>query len=191
MPSTVTGDLIMNGRDQTKRATPEAEKNIQMISFSIGSERFGVEILVVQEIIMMSTITEIPNAPDFVEGVINLRGNIIPVLDLRKRLRMRGYKRASELKPSTRILVVEIENSVTGFIVDSVSKVITVPASRIAPPPDIIVAGVQSQYISGVVHLDEGILIILDFRKILSVEEKDALGTVSKITPSGVEMLSR
>lgn len=181
----------MNGRDQTKRATPEAEKNIQMISFSIGSERFGVEILVVQEIIMMSTITQIPNAPDFVEGVINLRGNIIPVLDLRKRLRMRGYKRASEIRPSTRILVVEIENSVTGFIVDSVAKVITVPASRIAPPPDIIVAGVQSQYISGVVHLDEGILIILDFRKILSVEEKDALGTVSKITPSGVEMLSR
>jgi len=168
-----------------KRATPEAEQFFQMISFAIGSERFGVGILVVQEIIMMSDITEIPNAPDFVEGVINLRGNIIPVLDLRKRLRMRGYRRPERFKPSTRILVVEIDANVTGFIVDSVAKVITVPASRISPPPDIIVAGVQSQYISGVVHLDEGILIVLDFRKILSMEEKDALGSVSRALPEG------
>lgn len=181
----------MNNRDQTKRPIQEAEHPVQMISFAIGSERFGVEILVVQEIIMMSAITEIPNSPDFVEGVINLRGNIIPVLDLRKRLRMRGKTRSTEHKASTRILVVEIEGSVTGFIVDSVAKVITIPASRIAPPPDIIVAGVQSQYIAGVSHLDEGIIIVLDFRKILSLEEKDALGTVSRLTPSGMEMISR
>jgi purine-binding chemotaxis protein CheW len=180
----------MKGRDQTKKATPEADA-VQLISFTIGTERFGVQILVIQEIIMMSTITEIPNSPDFVEGVINLRGNIIPVLDLRKRLRLRGVPRSTGPKPGTRILVVEIEDSVTGFIVDSVAKVITVPASKIAPPPDIVVAGVQSQYISGVIHLDEGILIILDFRKILSLEEKDALGGVARMSSSGVESLSR
>ncbi len=181
----------MNVRDQMKRATPEADQYIQMISFSVGSERFGVEILVVQEIIMMSPITEIPNSPDFVEGVINLRGNIIPVLDLRKRLRLRGYRDLREYAPGTRILVVEIEGNVTGFIVDSVAKVISVRASKIAPPPDIIVAGVQSQYISGVVHLDEGILVILDFRRILSVEEKTALGTVSRMAPAAAEGASR
>ncbi len=183
----------MNGRDQHRRATPETEENVQMISFSIGAERFGVPILVVQEIIMMSTITEIPNAPDFVEGVINLRGNIIPVIDLRKRLRLRGYSAGGPAvqKPGTRILVVEIEGSVTGFIVDSVAKVITVPASRISPPPDIIVAGVQSLYISGVVHLDEGILVILDFRRILSMEERDALEGVSRIVPQIAESISR
>ncbi len=176
----------MNRRDQRKAAA-EPEKFVQMISFSVGSERFGVEILVVQEIIMMSTITEIPNTPDFVEGVINLRGNIIPVLDLRKRLRLRGYGRDAVHKPGTRILVVEIDENVTGFIVDSVAKVITVSASKIAPPPDIIIAGVQSAYINGVVHLDEGILIILDFRRILSLEEKDALETVSRLLPTTVE----
>jgi len=183
----------MNGRDQYRKATPEAEENVQMISFSIGSERFGVPILVVQEIIMMSTITEIPNSPDFVEGVINLRGNIIPVIDLRRRLRLRGYSKSSvpTQKPGTRILVVEIEGSVTGFIVDSVAKVITVPASRISPPPDIIVAGVQSLYISGVVHLDEGILVILDFRRILSIEERDALEGVSRVIPQISETASR
>ena len=181
----------MKRPDQPKRVTPEAEKTVQMISFSIGSERFGVGILVVQEIIMMSEITAIPNAPDFVEGVINLRGTIIPVLDLRKRLRLRGYRRAEPPKPGTRILVVEIEGNVTGFIVDSVSKVLTVLESKISPPPDIVVAGVQSQYISGVVHLEEGILIVLDFRRILSVEEKDALGGVSQSLPVSVERATR
>ena len=73
----------MDGRDQMARVIPEPERQAQLISFSVGSELFGVEILVIQEIIMMSAITEIPNAPDFVEGVINLRGNIIPVLDLK------------------------------------------------------------------------------------------------------------
>lgn len=181
----------MKDRDQARRATQETDEVVQLISFSIGSERFGVEILVIQEIIMMSSITEIPNSPDFVEGVINLRGNIIPVLDLRKRLRLRGAPRTEGFKPGTRILVVEIDESVTGFIVDSVAKVITVPTSRISPPPDIVVAGVQSQYISGVVHLDEGILIILDFRKILSVEEKDALGGVARLAPASAESIAR
>jgi purine-binding chemotaxis protein CheW len=172
----------MNGRQQLKRVAPEPEKVVQLISFTVGSERFGVEILVVQEIIMMSRITEIPNSPDFVEGVINLRGNIIPVLDLKKRLRLRNYKAPETGKPGTRILVVEVDGDITGFIVDSVAKVITVPASAIAAPPEIVVAGVQSHYISGVIHLDESILVILDFKRILSVDEKDALTGMAQIT---------
>src|SRR5271157_2427046 len=177
----------MDGRDQIARAIPEPEQLMQLISFSVGSELFGVEILVVQEIIMMSTITEIPNAPDFVEGVINLRGNIIPVLDLKKRLRLRNSPQPDGQKPGTRILVVEIEGNVTGFIVDSVAQVITVPDSKISPPPDIIVAGVQSAYINGVVHLDESILIVLDFKKILSIDEKQALDGVTRLIPEAME----
>jgi purine-binding chemotaxis protein CheW len=180
----------MQRRDLTRKPVAESEENVQLISFSIGSERFGVQILVIQEIIMMSNITEIPNSPDFVEGVINLRGNIIPILDLRKRLRLRGYPRQEGYKPGTRILVVEIDENVTGFIVDAVAKVITVQASKISPPPEIVVAGVQSQYISGVVHLDEGILIILDFRKILSIEERDALTGVARL-PAAAESAAR
>ena len=181
----------MNGRQQTRRPIQETDASVQMISFSIGSERFGVDILVVQEIIMMSTITEIPNAPDFVEGVINLRGNIIPVLDLRKRLRLRHQPRPEGYKTTTRILVVEIDDNVTGFIVDAVAKVITVPASKIQPPPDIIVAGVQSQYISGVSHLDDHILIVLDFRKILSMEEREALDYMPQMLPESTEAVAK
>jgi purine-binding chemotaxis protein CheW len=179
----------MNGRNQIARAMPEPEHMAQLISFSVGSELFGVEILVIQEIIMMSAITEIPNAPDFVEGVINLRGNIIPVLDLKRRLRLRNYQ-PPEVKAGARILVVEIENNVTGFIVDSVAKVLSVPTSKILPPPDIVVAGVQSQYITGVLHMDQGILVILDFRRILSIEEKDALSNMSQRVPNVLERAS-
>lgn len=180
----------MDARDPRTRSTPELEEFVQMISFNIGSEKFGVEILMVQEIIMMSDITEIPNAPDFVEGVINLRGNIIPVLDLRKRLRLRGAPARPQRDPGTRILVVDIDEKITGFIVDAVAKVLTVPAGRILPPPDIIVAGVQSQYISGVVHLEDSILVVLDFRKILTVEEKGALEQVSQLAPDGPERIA-
>jgi purine-binding chemotaxis protein CheW len=179
----------MNGRQQLRRIAPEPEKVVQLISFTVGSERFGVEILVVQEIIMMSHITEIPNSPDFVEGVINLRGNIIPVLDLKKRLRLRNYIPPETGKPGARILVVEVEGDITGFIVDSVAKVITVSASKIVPPPEIVVAGVQSHYLAGVIHLDEGILVILDFKRILSVEEKEALTGVAQIAEDAEERL--
>lgn len=180
----------MNSTDPRQKTTQRPEELVQMISFTIGSEQFGVRILTVQEIIMMSHITEIPNAPDFVEGVINLRGNIIPVLDLRKRLRLRGSSPAEGHKPGQRILVVETEGNVTGFIVDSVSKVLSVPASRILPPPEIIVAGIQSQYISGIVHLDDSILVLLDFRKILSVEEKVALDQVPSLLRKDAEQIT-
>lgn len=178
----------MNRSDRLQKVVAPPEEVIQMISFSIGSELFGVRILVVQEIIMMSTITEIPNTPDFIEGVINLRGNIIPVLDLRKRLRLRSTgPTPGGQRLVSRILVVEIDQAVTGFIVDSVSKVLTIPASRLFPAPEIIVAGVQSQYISGVVHLDEGIMVVLDFRKILTIEEKSALEKVPEELPEAAE----
>ncbi len=175
----------MIGKERFPKPSTELEEFVQMISFSIGNEHFGVKILAVQEIIMIPEITRVPNSPDFVEGVINLRGNIIPVLDLRRRLRLRGVAQADERKPGTRILVVETEGNVTGFIVDSVSKVLSIPSSKLFPPPEILVAGVQSQYIAGVVHLPEGILIILDFRKILSMDEKQGLDRVSKLLPEG------
>lgn len=182
----------MNASERkSKGTTAEAPQQVQMISFTIGSEQFAVEILMVQEIIMMSDITEIPSAPDFVEGVINLRGNIIPVLDLRKRLRLRARGTTDRSKPGTRILVVEIDGNVTGFIVDTVSKVLTLPAARILPPPDIIVAGVQSQYFRGVIHLDDSIVVVLDFRKILSPEERGMLEQVPAAVAEGAGKIVR
>lgn len=145
----------------------EKEQLLQLVGFTIGKEQFGVDILMVQEIIRAAPITAVPNSPDFVEGVINLRGNIIPVIELRKRLNL--YQ--EDTGEDTWILILDIDGRVTGFIVDSVSKVLKILESSIEPPPDVVVAGFKSQYIRGVCDTGENLLILLDFNRILLVEE--------------------
>lgn len=145
---------------------------MQLVGFTIGAEQFGVNILMVQEIIRSTPITSVPNAPVFVEGVINLRGNIIPVIDLRRRLQLEP----GEMDPTeTWIIILDIEGKITGFIVDSVTEVLKIQESSVEPPPDIIVAGLESQYIQGVCDIGEKLLIILDFNRILLVEELRSL----------------
>lgn len=141
---------------------------MQLVSFVIGEERFGVDILKVREIIRDAAITAIPNSPVFVEGVINLRGNIIPVIDLRKRLDLPVAKEDAD---QNWILILEIENRMTGFRVDSVNKVLKIDKRIIEPPPEIIMAGLESQYIHGVCDLDGHLLILLDFSRILNLDE--------------------
>ena len=146
----------------------EKEQLMQLVGFTIGKELFGVDILMVQEIIRAAPITAVPNSPDFVEGVINLRGNIIPVIELRKRL---GFSTPDVNMEDSWILILDIEGRITGFIVDSVTEVLKIQESGIEPPPDIVVAGLQSQYIRGVCEIDEKLLILLDFNCILLVDE--------------------
>lgn len=146
---------------------------LQLVTFSIGDEEFGVDILKVQEIIRTMEITKVPRAPAFVEGVINLRGKVIPILDLRKRFGL-------ETRPhdkNTRIIVIEINNMIVGFVVDSVSEVLRIPASTVEPPPP-VVAGLESEYISGVGKLEDRLLILLDLNRLLSHEEAGALSQV-------------
>ncbi|MDD3846008.1 MAG: chemotaxis protein CheW [Syntrophorhabdaceae bacterium] len=140
---------------------------LQLVTFKLGTEEFGVDILKVQEINKMMNITKIPNAPVFIEGVINLRGKIIPIVDLRKRL---GF-REKPYDKSTRIIVVELEGLVLGFIVDSVSEVLRIPGNTIEPPPS-MVAGIESEYIEGVGKLDDRLLILLELKKVFSSPER-------------------
>jgi purine-binding chemotaxis protein CheW len=146
----------------------EKDRLFQLVGFTIGEEVFGVDILMVQEIIRSSPITAVPNSPDFVEGVINLRGNIIPVIELRKRLNL--FRDDSDMS-DTWILILDIGGKITGFIVDSVTEVLKIQEDTIEPPPDIIVSGLESQYIKGVCDIGENLLILLDFDRILLVEE--------------------
>jgi len=160
----------------------DSEQIKQLVSFILGKEEFGVDILMVQEIIRLATITPIPNAPEFIEGVINLRGKVIPIIDLRKRLKI--TKEEVKNAKHTRILVIEIDGNVTGFIVDAVSEVLKIPINRIEPPPEIIVSSIDSEYISGVIKLEENLLILLDFKKILRIDERDKLRKVHQTLPS-------
>lgn len=147
---------------------PEKDQIMQMVGFVIGRELFGVPILMMQEIIRGAPITSIPDSPDFIEGVINLRGNIIPVIDLRKRLNLFEDEHHNT---NGWIIILNINDRVTGFIVDAVTKVLKIRTDSIKPPPDIVVAGLKSQYISGVCKTEKKLLILLDFSRILLVEE--------------------
>ncbi|MCK5517424.1 MAG: chemotaxis protein CheW [Desulfobulbaceae bacterium] len=153
----------------------EKEQLMQLVGFTIGKEQFGVDILMVQEIIRAAPITSVPNSPDFIEGVINLRGNIIPVIELRKRLNL--FREGEN--DDTWILILDIEGKVTGFIVDSVTKVLKILESSIEPPPEVVVAGLESQYIRGVCDTGETLLILLDFNRILLLDELSTLKTMS------------
>lgn len=143
---------------------------IQMVTFKIAEEEFGVDILKVQEIIRMMPITKVPNAPSFVEGVINLRGKVIPVIDLRKRFGMQSTKHDSQ----TRIKVMDISGQTVGFVVDAVCEVLRIKESTIEPPPA-VVSGVGSEYMRGVGKLEDRLLILLDLDKLLSENEMDNL----------------
>ncbi len=151
----------------------EESGEVQLVSFFVGEEEFGTDILMVEEIIRPLPITRVPNAPHFVEGVITLRGRVIPIIDLRKRLNIGSV----DVTRKTRKIIVDVDNKITGFIVDSVSQVLRIPKSSIEPAPE-IVAGIDSEYIIGVSNLEDRLLIVLDFRKILSIREKKALGEV-------------
>jgi purine-binding chemotaxis protein CheW len=152
----------------------ELEGIMQLVGFEIGREQFGVNILAVQEIIRSAPVTNVPNSPMFVEGVINLRGDIVPVIDLRKRLNL--LKDDMEMDHSKNwVLILNIGDRVIGFIVDSVTEVLKIEEESIEPPPDIIIAGLENQYIQGVCNINDGLLIILEFDRVLFNEEYSAL----------------
>lgn len=168
-------DYLQQTKGPCMEATHKRQDDelLQLVTFSIGEEEFGVDILKVQEIIRTMEITKVPRAPEFVEGVINLRGKVIPIIDLRRRFGL-DFKTHDK---DTRIIVIEINNIVVGFVVDAVSEVLRIPANTVEPPPP-VVAGVDSDYISGVGKLQDRLLILLDLDKLLSSEDLDMLGSV-------------
>jgi purine-binding chemotaxis protein CheW len=136
---------------------------LQLVSFKIGEEEFGVDILKVQEINRMIDVTRVPNAPDYVEGVVNLRGKVIPVVDLRKRLGMAS----KEKDKNTRIIIVELSGKTVGFVVDAVREVLRIPKSVTEPPPT-LTSGTNAEYITAVGKLDDRLLTLLDLEKVLN-----------------------
>jgi purine-binding chemotaxis protein CheW len=145
-------------------------KTLQAVTFALGSEEYGVDIAQVQEINRMVTITHVPRAPRFMEGVINLRGQLIPIIDLRTRF---GMERSERTK-NTRIVVTEIGNKRIGMVVDSVSEVLRIPVEQIEDAPD-LVAGVDTEYIRGVGKMGDRLIIMLDLSRVISGNEKGEL----------------
>ncbi len=141
-------------------------KNIQIVVFSIGKEHYAVNIASVSEIVRVPDVTAVPDAPEFFEGVINLRGKIVPVVDLRVRLKLPRVERTK----SSRVLVTETGGRVIGLMVDAVSEVRKLSSDTVEQPPEMISA-VGIEYITGVAKLGDRLIIFLDINKILSAEE--------------------
>ena len=158
----------------TEEHKKESTELLQLVSFMIGNEEFGVDILFVHEINRMLQITKVPNAPGFVDGVINLRGRVIPVIDLRAKL---GLPRINHDK-NTRIVVVEVIGKTVGFIVDAVKQVLRIPKDITEAPPE-LVSGVNSEYIMAVGKLEDRLITLIDLEKILSISEKQNLSKVA------------
>ncbi len=159
----------MSDKLTSKRgAQLEQDDLIQLVGFMISTEMFAVDILMVQEIIRSAPITPVPNSPDFVEGVINLRGDIIPVVDLRRRLSLDVGNGKTD---KDWVIILDIDGRITGFIVDQVTEVMKIDEATIEPAPELLVSGLESQYIQGVCDIGTNLIVLLDFSRILLVEE--------------------
>ncbi len=152
----------------------------QLVVFVLGKEHYGVSIAAVQEIVKLQPITFVPRAPAFVEGVTNLRGKVLPVIDLRKRFGLP----VGEATKNTRIVVAEVGRAgsvgnTVGMLVDAVSQVLRVPETVIEPPSPLVTT-IDSTFITGIAKVGERLIILLDLQKVLSPEERSDLQTVQQ-----------
>jgi len=151
-------------------------KVLQMVGFKVDREFFGVPIEKVKEIVRVPEITHVPDAPEFVEGVINLRGKIVPVVDMRKRL---GAK-TNEPSRTSRVLILEMDTGVVGLIVDSASEILKISDEAIEPPPE-LVSSIGGDYITGVGKLNDKLIVMLDLKRLMSAEEIKRLDAARRI----------
>jgi purine-binding chemotaxis protein CheW len=150
----------------------------QFISFSVGEEEYGLELLRVKEVIRVREVTWLPKAPSFVKGIINLRGDVIPIIDLRDKFGLETREQTSQ----TRVIVVEVEGRLMGMVVDSASQVVRIPADQIDPPPP-VVGGFSREFITGVGKLEDRLVILLNTDAVLTMEEKAALSSIDSSLP--------
>ena len=150
---------------------------VQLVTFMLGEEEYGIPISQIQEIDRLAKITKVPKAAEFIKGITNLRGEVIPVLDTRKRFGL-------EVKTSddrTRIIIVDLGGIKTGLVVDSVREVLNLAKKDIAPPPEAIGSGIDQQFISGIGKVDAGkrMIVLLDVERILSRQEREHLSEIA------------
>ncbi len=143
----------------------------QMVIFRLGNEDFGVNINEVREIIRIEQITKIPNTQDYVEGVINLRGGIVVVLNLAKKLDIPS----SPVDKNTRIIVIEVDNNTVGMVVDSATEVLRISADQVQPAPSIVTQKINAELIEGVGIVGERLLILLDLAKVIRGKEIESI----------------
>lgn len=152
--------------------------DLHIVGFRVGRETFGVPIELVLEIVRVPEITSVPDSPDYIEGVINLRGKIVSIIDLRKRF---GEREIVNNDRKNRILVAEIDGKMIGLIVDSASEVLRLPASEVEPPPNVFNDD-ELNYVTGVGKLQGRLIILINLSKILQRGELRRIGELAEAT---------
>jgi purine-binding chemotaxis protein CheW len=152
----------------------QTTQELQLVIFRLAKEEYGLPITKVQEINRLVPITKLPQTPSFMEGIINLRGRIIPIIDLRKRFGLA----VSDYNEDNRIIIVEVKGQIVGIIVDAVNEVVRLPQTSIEPPPAAFI--LDGQYIHGVGKMEDRLLILLNIDSILTSQEEIILKQINK-----------
>ncbi len=151
---------------------------LQLVTFQLGAELYGVDIMQVKSIEETKDVRPIPNSPNYVEGIFNLRGEIIPVINLHRRFHLKRAALNEEDELLRGFLIIRLNGMHIAIIIDKVSRVLTVSHDDIQPPPQML-SGIGAEYIEGVVHREEGYLIILDIDRLFNMRELAALESIA------------
>jgi purine-binding chemotaxis protein CheW len=151
----------------------------QLVTFQLGEELYGVNIMDVKEIVRVQEIRSIPNAPVYVEGIFNLRGEIIPIINLHKRFHLKKILNSEEDELLSGFVIIDIDGMKLGVIIDRVSRVVTIEREDIQPPPQML-SGIGAEYIKGVVRQEHGYLIILNIRDLFNAKELQKIVELNK-----------
>ena len=159
---------MMKTKMNEKQVMADAE--IQLVLFTIGGEKYAIDIMKTKEIIKPIKVTPLPDVPEFIKGVINLRGMLIPVVSMRERFGISSDNEKTD-SPDTRVIIIVLKKINVGIVVDSVEEIMRLPLKDVQPPPR-IASGIDSEYIKGMCRIGEEALVLLDMGKILSGAEK-------------------
>jgi purine-binding chemotaxis protein CheW len=151
----------------------------QLVTFQLGEELYGVNIMDVKEIVRVQDVREIPNAPTYVEGIFHLRSEIIPIINLHKRFHLKKVAISEEDELLSGFVILDIDGMKLGVIIDKVSRVVTIEKEEIQPPPQ-MVSGIGAEYIHGVVRQESGYLIILDIRDLFNPKELQKIAALRR-----------
>ncbi len=165
----MTGLVPVSGSSELTRAAKVADI-LQLVTFALSNEDYAVDILKVQEINRMKEITRVPNSPDYVEGVINLRGKVMPVVSLRKKFGLEERENDTQ----SRIMIMDIQGLTMGLIVDGVSEVLRVPSSIVEPAPP-MTSSISTEFIKGIAKLEDRLIILLDMDRLIGRTDETIL----------------
>ncbi|MCK4543117.1 MAG: chemotaxis protein CheW [Spirochaetales bacterium] len=157
----------------------EDTTTLQMVTFQLGEEHYGINIMEVNEIVRIQEVRAIPNAPSYIEGIINLRGKIIPVINLHKRFHLKRAVLSEEDEMLGGFIIIDLDGMQIGVVIDKISRVVSIKSDSIQPPPQMI-SGIGAEYIQGVTSDESGYLIILDTRRLFDPKELQQISNIGK-----------